>query len=408
MCWSGSIKWQKKEILKYKYPKMVKVRCWSNLMTYWLGEKYRTTADVSLQIKRIDQQEYENNRQTCEHEWKWISCPDSWCYFARVSLLQTRCISSETTTSRSGRVCSITTSLRRTSCRAPAERTASGSQVSSSNSSVRLWERNRTERRTLSRPRCQILQNLTFSLWTSELKFQFYPVWAVKSSDIQIRHHGRTVKESAAASPSDLFCVQVQEQESRSTGTGPVTLRSSTDGRWTPDFSFLRVFSRIWQMNPDKLERCVCDHTALVPLPASSGASFPSEPHHPVLADRHLPPPACGRSSAGVHHQTRRGNCSSLHNNSDDMKTSCLIVSWMFLHQVLYFPDRWWHATLNLDTSVFISTFLGWASPAAQSSSHQIHQFVPLTDGRKNSSETQKHSRCFKIKPCFIIMIINN
>lgn len=27
--------------------------------------------------------------------------------------------------------------------------------------------------------------------------------------------------------------------------------------------------------------------------------------------------------------------------------------------QILYFPDRWWHATLNLDTSVFISTFLG-------------------------------------------------
>ncbi|XP_030649530.1 jmjC domain-containing protein 8 [Chanos chanos] len=27
--------------------------------------------------------------------------------------------------------------------------------------------------------------------------------------------------------------------------------------------------------------------------------------------------------------------------------------------EVLYFPDRWWHATLNLDTSVFISTFLG-------------------------------------------------
>ncbi|NXD31846.1 JMJD8 protein, partial [Spelaeornis formosus] len=31
--------------------------------------------------------------------------------------------------------------------------------------------------------------------------------------------------------------------------------------------------------------------------------------------------------------------------------------SWLL--QVLYFPDRWWHATLNLDTSVFISTFLG-------------------------------------------------
>ncbi|XP_077173048.1 jmjC domain-containing protein 8 [Paroedura picta] len=27
--------------------------------------------------------------------------------------------------------------------------------------------------------------------------------------------------------------------------------------------------------------------------------------------------------------------------------------------EVLYFPNRWWHATLNLDTSVFISTFLG-------------------------------------------------
>lgn len=27
--------------------------------------------------------------------------------------------------------------------------------------------------------------------------------------------------------------------------------------------------------------------------------------------------------------------------------------------EILFFPDRWWHATLNLDTSVFISTFLG-------------------------------------------------
>ena len=26
--------------------------------------------------------------------------------------------------------------------------------------------------------------------------------------------------------------------------------------------------------------------------------------------------------------------------------------------QIIYFPDRWWHATLNLDTAVFISTFL--------------------------------------------------
>jgi len=26
--------------------------------------------------------------------------------------------------------------------------------------------------------------------------------------------------------------------------------------------------------------------------------------------------------------------------------------------EIIYFPDRWWHATLNLDTTVFISTFL--------------------------------------------------
>ncbi|KAL4240024.1 Cupin superfamily protein [Mactra antiquata] len=27
--------------------------------------------------------------------------------------------------------------------------------------------------------------------------------------------------------------------------------------------------------------------------------------------------------------------------------------------EAIYFPDRWWHGTLNIDTSVFISTFLG-------------------------------------------------
>ncbi|XP_070579323.1 jmjC domain-containing protein 8-like isoform X2 [Ptychodera flava] len=27
--------------------------------------------------------------------------------------------------------------------------------------------------------------------------------------------------------------------------------------------------------------------------------------------------------------------------------------------ELIYFPDRWWHGTLNIDTSVFISTFLG-------------------------------------------------
>ena len=27
--------------------------------------------------------------------------------------------------------------------------------------------------------------------------------------------------------------------------------------------------------------------------------------------------------------------------------------------QVLFIPDRWWHATLNVDSCVFVSTFLG-------------------------------------------------
>ncbi|XP_074648328.1 jmjC domain-containing protein 8-like [Tubulanus polymorphus] len=27
--------------------------------------------------------------------------------------------------------------------------------------------------------------------------------------------------------------------------------------------------------------------------------------------------------------------------------------------EIIFFPDQWWHATLNIDTSVFISTFLG-------------------------------------------------
>ncbi|XP_002741861.1 jmjC domain-containing protein 8-like [Saccoglossus kowalevskii] len=27
--------------------------------------------------------------------------------------------------------------------------------------------------------------------------------------------------------------------------------------------------------------------------------------------------------------------------------------------EAIYFPDRWWHGTLNIDTSVFVSTFLG-------------------------------------------------
>lgn len=48
-----------------------------------------------------------------------------------------------------------------------------------------------------------------------------------------------------------------------------------------------------------------------------------------------------------------------LHLNDWIVNAALTVCFCMFVLQVLYFPDRWWHATLNLDTSVFISTFLG-------------------------------------------------
>ncbi|MEQ2195613.1 hypothetical protein XENOCAPTIV_015720, partial [Xenoophorus captivus] len=49
-------------------------------------------------------------------------------------------------------------------------------------------------------------------------------------------------------------------------------------------------------------------HTAVVPLPAGKEASFPPEPHHPVLGDRNISLPAGGGGSAGVHDPARRGS----------------------------------------------------------------------------------------------------
>lgn len=40
---------------------------------------------------------------------------------------------------------------------------------------------------------------------------------------------------------------------------------------------------------------------------------------------------------------------------SDERPFECTIKP----TEILYFPDKWWHATLNLKSSVFISTFLG-------------------------------------------------
>lgn len=41
--------------------------------------------------------------------------------------------------------------------------------------------------------------------------------------------------------------------------------------------------------------------------------------------------------------------------SSDGMPLECTVGP----GEVIYFPDHWWHGTLNINTSVFISTFLG-------------------------------------------------
>jgi len=49
-----------------------------------------------------------------------------------------------------------------------------------------------------------------------------------------------------------------------------------------------------------------------------------------------------------------------IHKNVNFDSLSCLIICIIVhVYQVIYFPDHWWHGTLNLDASVFISTFLG-------------------------------------------------
>ena len=44
--------------------------------------------------------------------------------------------------------------------------------------------------------------------------------------------------------------------------------------------------------------------------------------------------------------------------NVPDFHPNKTTLQWLRPGEVLYFPDKWWHATLNIDTAVFISTFL--------------------------------------------------
>ena len=48
----------------------------------------------------------------------------------------------------------------------------------------------------------------------------------------------------------------------------------------------------------------------------------------------------------------------NLANNLPLIFSLTLNISYILTFQLIYFPDKWWHATLNIDTSVFISTFL--------------------------------------------------
>ena len=39
---------------------------------------------------------------------------------------------------------------------------------------------------------------------------------------------------------------------------------------------------------------------------------------------------------------------------NDGLMLECILEPF----DIIYFPDRWWHATLNVDNAVFISTFI--------------------------------------------------
>jgi ribosomal protein L16 Arg81 hydroxylase len=39
---------------------------------------------------------------------------------------------------------------------------------------------------------------------------------------------------------------------------------------------------------------------------------------------------------------------------NDELMLECILEPF----DIIYFPDRWWHATLNIDNAVFISTFI--------------------------------------------------
>lgn len=96
-------------------------------------------------------------------------------------------------------------------------------------------------------------------------------------------------------------------------------------------------------------------------VPDSSGCQtrISSKQDHVAVVHGGLPKSDQDHGYPGVHSQAWRGDWSL------DIDLNKEQQLHLFFFQAIYFPDKWWHATLNLDTSVFISTFLSpWSSDA--------------------------------------------
>jgi len=178
----------------------------------------------------------------------FIMCVYIYIYLC-VYFLQTLCISSGTTTWRSGSLCSSSTSLRRTSCPGPAGRSASASQV---------------------RP----ASTTTTIIIAHYADVRFCGSAPGPGSGVPFHWHGPGFSEV-------IYGRKVTQ--------------------WTARVALICVPARVTLI-------CVpLWPSAVVPVPAPPGASLPPQPHHPVLGHGDVPAAAGGRGAAGVHHLPGRG-----------------------------------------------------------------------------------------------------
>ena len=61
--------------------------------------------------------------------------------------------------------------------------------------------------------------------------------------------------------------------------------------------------------------------------------------------------------------------------------------------EALYFPSRWWHATLNVDEAVFMSTFVTYAPPQQRDP-----PFVPRRAAAASTPEAQPRAQTYELR----------